>query len=94
VFIRVQNAHGESGVFGGYKKRYRVSVSQSERDKWRKRLPFLLFVLVALALIIWGAIEVFNWWFNRTIGSSDDWSGIWVFGLGVVAVFYIWNLFD
>jgi hypothetical protein len=69
-------------------------VSQSERDKWRKRLPFLLLVLVALALIIWGVIEVFNWWFNRTIGSSDDWSGIWVFGLGVVAVFYIWNLFD
>ena len=69
-------------------------MSQSERDKWRKRLPFLLLVLVALALIIWGVIEVFNWWFNRTIGSSDDWSGIWVFGLGVVAVFYIWNLFD
>jgi len=69
-------------------------VSQSERDKWRKRLPFLLFVLGALALIIWLVIEVFNWWFNRTIGSSDDWSGIWVFGLGVVAVFYIWNLFD
>ena len=54
----------------------------------------MLFALVALALIIWGAIEVFNWWFDRTIGSSDDWSGVWVFGLGVFAVFYIWNHFD
>ena len=54
----------------------------------------MLFALVALALIIWGAIEVFNWWFDRTIGSSDDWSGVWVFGLGVFLMFAIWDRFD
>ena len=70
-------------------------MDQSEKDKWlRKRLPQMLFALVALALIIWGAIEVFNWWFDRTIGSSDDWSGVWVFGLGVFLMFAIWNRFD
>ncbi len=53
-----------------------------------------LFSLIAIPLIIWGVIEVLYWWLDRTIGSSDDWSGIWVFGLGVVAVFFIWNLFD
>ena len=74
------------------------SMSQNEDDKnykgWKKGLLIIFFGLVVVALVIWGVIEVFNWWFNRTIGSSDDWSGIWVFGLGVVAVFYIWNLFD
>jgi len=70
-------------------------VDQGEKDKWlRKRLPQMLFALVALALIIWGAIEVFNWWFDRTIGSSDDWSGVWVFGLGVFLMFAIWDRFD
>jgi len=70
-------------------------MDQSEKDKWlRKRLPQMLFALVALALIIWGAIEVFNWWFDRTIGSSDDWSGVWVFGLGVFLMFAIWDRFD
>ena len=70
-------------------------MDQGEKDKWlRKRLPQMLFALVALALIIWGAIEVFNWWFDRTIGSSDDWSGVWVFGLGVFLMFAIWDRFD
>ena len=54
----------------------------------------MLFALVALALIIWGVIEVFNWWFDRTIGSSDDWSGVWVFGVGVFLVFAVWDRFD
>lgn len=54
----------------------------------------MLFALVALVLIIWGVIEVFNWWFDRTIGSSDDWSGVWVFGIGVFAVFAVWNMLD
>jgi hypothetical protein len=70
-------------------------MDQSEKDKWlRKRLPQMLFALVALALIIWGVIEVFNWWFDRTIGSSDDWSGVWVFGVGVFLVFAVWDRFD
>jgi len=58
-------------------------------NKWK-----VLFWVIATVFVVWGVIEVFNWWFDRTIGSSDDWSGIWVFGLGVFAVFYIWNLFD
>jgi hypothetical protein len=74
------------------------SMSQNEEDKnykgWKKGLLIIFFGLVAVALVIWGVIEVFNWWFNRTIGSSDDWSGVWVFGLGVFAMFFIWNMFD
>ena len=73
-------------------------MSQNEEDKnyegWKKGLLIIFFGLVAVALIIWGVIEVFNWWFNRTIGSSDDWSGVWVFGLGVFAMLVIWNMFD
>lgn len=74
------------------------SMSQNEEDKnykgWKKGLLIIFFGLVVVALVIWGVIEVFNWWFNRTIGSSDDWSGVWVFGLGVFAMFFIWNMFD
>jgi|688.fasta_scaffold47429_4 hypothetical protein len=74
------------------------SMSQNEDDKnykgWKKGLLIIFFGLVVVALVIWGVIEVFNWWFNRTIGSSDDWSGVWVFGLGVFAMFFIWNMFD
>jgi hypothetical protein len=73
-------------------------MSQNEDDKnykgWKKGLLIIFFGLVVVALVIWGVIEVFNWWFNRTIGSSDDWSGVWVFGLGVFAMFFIWNMFD
>jgi hypothetical protein len=69
--------------------------STREIVMWLYRNRFkVLFGLVALVLIAWGLISIVDWWFNRTIGSSDDWSGIWVFGLGVVAVFFIWNLFD
>jgi hypothetical protein len=69
--------------------------STKEIVMWLYRNRFkVLFGLVALVLIAWGLISIVDWWFNRTIGSSDDWSGIWVFGLGVVAVFFIWNLFD
>jgi hypothetical protein len=74
------------------------SMSQNEDDKnykgWKKGLLIIFCGLVVVALVIWGVIEVFNWWFNRTIGSSDDWSGVWVFGLGVFAMFFIWNMFD
>ncbi len=74
------------------------SMSQNEDDKnykgWKKGLLIIFFGLVVVALVILGVIEVFNWWFNRTIGSSDDWSGVWVFGLGVFAMFFIWNMFD
>jgi hypothetical protein len=70
-------------------------MDQSEKDKWlRKRLPQMLLALVALALIIWGAIEVFNWWLDRTIGSSNDWSGVWVCGLGLYLMFAVWDRFD
>ena len=70
-------------------------MSQNERDKRvRNGCLVIFFGLVAVALVIWGVVEVFNWWFDRTIGSSDDWSGVWVFGLGVVLVFAIWNMLD
>ena len=59
-------------------------------NKWK-----FIFWLTASVLALWGVVAITSWWFDRTIGSSDDWSGIWVFGLGVVLVFYIVNwLFD
>jgi hypothetical protein len=70
-------------------------MGESERDKWlKKRIPFLLIVLIGVVSVIACIVWVFDWWFNRTIGSSDDWSGVWVFGLGVFVVFLIWNLLD
>ena len=79
----------------GATKKYPKSMSQNEKDKsFRNGCLVIFFGLVAVALIIWGLIELFNWWFNRTIGSSDDWSGVWVFGLGVFAMLFIWNMFD
>ena len=58
-------------------------------NKWK-----VLFWVIATVFVVWGFFEIGIWWFNRTIGSYDDPSGIWVFGLGVFAVLYIWNLFD
>lgn len=70
-------------------------MDQSEKSKWfKKRIPILLLLLLGIVCVIAVIVQIFDWWFNRTIGSSDDWSGYWVFGLGVVFVFFVWNLLD
>ena len=84
------------------------SMSQNEKDKnedsrtglhklvlwlYHNKWKFLFWV-IATVFVVWGVIEVFNWWYDRTIGSYDNWEGVWVFGLGVFAVLVIWNLLD
>ena len=58
-------------------------------NKWK-----FIFWLTASVLALWGVVEIAIWWFDRTIGSYDDPSAIWVFGLGVFFVLIIWNMLD